>query len=101
MGTKDINDEKYVEEQIHKYLDDAEYWHTLNLKMPTFKYMKFLTERDMLEYFLKNIVAKVSVIAGWNSLLFDWQYIQNRIKNYYSDLNFACCSYNYTISRKN
>ena len=101
MGTKDINNEQWVEQQIHKYLNDAEYWHTLNLKMPTFKYMKFLTEREMLEYFLKNIVAKVSVIAGWNSLLFDWQYIQNRIKNYYPDINFACCSCNYTMTRKN
>lgn len=101
LGTKKVISEQWIQEQIHKYLNDAEYWHTLNMKLPTFKYMKFLTEREMLEYFLKNIVAKVSVIAGWNSILFDWQYIQNRIKNYYSDLNFACCSCNYTMNRKN
>ena len=52
MGTKDINNEQWVEQQINKYLNESEYWHTLNLKMPTFKYMKFLTEREMLEYFL-------------------------------------------------
>lgn len=101
LGTKNVTSEQWIQEQIHKYLNDAEYWCTLNLKLPTFKYMKFLTEEDMLEYFLKNIVSKVPVIAGWNSILFDWQYIQNRIKNYYPDLNFSCCSYNYTMNRKN
>ena len=101
LGTKNVTSEQWIQEQIHKYLNDAEYWHTLNLKQPTFKYIKFLTEREMLEYFLKNIVSKVAVIAGWNSILFDWQYIQNRIKNYYPDLNFSCCSYNYTMNRKN
>ena len=101
LGTKNVTSEQWIQEQIHKYLNDADYWGTLNLKMPTFKYMKFLTEKDMLEYFLKNIIAKVAVIAGWNSILFDWQYIQNRVKNYYPDINFSCCSYNYTMNRKN
>jgi DNA polymerase elongation subunit (family B) len=55
----------------------------------------------MLKYFLKNIVAKVPVLAGWNSLLFDWHYIQNRIRIYYPDLVFSSCSYNYTMNSKN
>lgn len=100
LGTKDITNEQWIEQQIHKYLNDAEYWHTLNLKNPTFKYIKFDSERSMLEYFLKNIVAKVPVLAGWNSILFDWQYIQNRINGYYPDLTFSCCSYNYTMTKK-
>lgn len=102
LGTRDINENEneWVEVQIQKYLSTAKYWQSLNLKQPTFKYIKFDSEGLMLEYFLKNIVAKVSVLAGWNSMLFDWQYIQNRIKTYYPDLSLACCSCNYTMTRK-
>ena len=46
-------------------------------------------------YFLKNIVAKVPVLAGWNSMLFDWQYVQNRIKGYYPDINLSNASCNW------
>ena len=54
----------------------------------------------MLAYFLKNIVAKVPVLAGWNSMLFDWQYVQNRIKGYYPDINLSNSSCNWTMSYK-
>ena len=54
----------------------------------------------MLEYFLKNIVSKTPVLAGWNSILFDWQYIQNRVKNEYSDLSLAMASVTSSLSNK-
>ena len=65
------------------------------MKMPSIKYIKFNSEHDMLIYFLTNIVAKVPVLAGWNSMLFDWQYVQNRVRGYYPDinLNIASCSH--------
>ena len=65
------------------------------------KYIKFNTERDMLEYFLKQIVAKVPVLAGWNSIMFDWQYIQNRLKGYYPDLSINSSSMNWMSTAKN
>jgi DNA polymerase elongation subunit (family B) len=55
----------------------------------------------MLEYFLKEIVAKVPVLAGWNSIMFDWQYIQNRLRGYYPDLSITNSSFNKTMSYKN
>ena len=102
LGTRnlEVSEQEWCQEQTHEYLKNSKYFNYLGLKLPTFKYIYFETEEKMLEYFLKNIVAKVSVLAGWNSILFDWQYIQNRIKFYYPDLNFSCCSYNYQMTKK-
>ena len=102
LGTRalEVSEQEWCQEQVHKYLQESKYFNYLNLKLPSFKYIKFDTEEMMLEYFLKNFVAKVSVLAGWNSILFDWQYIQNRVKFYYPNLNFACCSYNYQLNKK-
>lgn len=103
LGTKELNqmEQIWCEGQVREYLKEATYFNYLGLKLPTFKYIKFDTEEEMLKYFLKNIVSKVSVLAGWNSILFDWQYIQNRIKFYYPDIIFSSCSYNYTMTSKN
>ena len=100
LGTKEIVSESLLQERFDKYVDNTKFFGTLGLKRPYIKYIKFPNERDMLEYFLKNIVAKVPVLAGWNSLLFDWQYIQNRVRGYYNDLFFNCCSSTWTTHNK-
>ena len=103
MGTKDLENggEKNLQDRFDKYLDDSKFFNSLGLKKPYIKYIKFLTERDMLEYFLKEIAAKVPVLAGWNSIMFDWQYIQNRLRGYYPDLSITNSSFNGTMSYKN
>lgn len=101
LGTKKLDNEEYLTNEFSKYISSSNFFKSLNLDIPTIKYIKFETEKDMLEYFLKNIVAKVSVLAGWNSIMFDWQYIQNRLRGYYPDLSLNCCSMNWTMTSKN
>ena len=103
LGTKDLGDngDIFLQQRFENYLSDSKFFKGLNLKMPYIKYIKFNTERDMLEYFLKQIVAKVPVLAGWNSIMFDWQYIQNRLKGYYPDLSINSSSMNWMSTAKN
>ena len=102
LGTRDLDEDgkKYLQDEFSKYVNSTNYFHSLNLKQPTIQYIKFDDEESMLRYFLKNIVAKVPVLAGWNSIMFDWQYIMNRIKFYYPDIPFNTCSCSWTTHRK-
>lgn len=100
LGTRDITSQELLSQRFNEYVEKTEFFKTLGIKIPYIRYVKFNSERDMLKYFLENIVAKVPVLAGWNSLLFDWQYIQNRVRGYYSDLFFNCCSPTMTLHNK-
>lgn len=101
LGTKDlgVGGDEYLSDNFKKYISKLDYFKKLNLPIPSIKYIKFNREQDMILYFLKNVVAKVPVLAGWNSMLFDWQYIQNRCK--YFNINLKCCSYNEMLDYKN
>ena len=103
FGTKDLGEggNEYLSSKFTSYMSKFEYFKKLGLPMPGIRYVKFNTEKEMLKYFLTNIVAKVPVLAGWNSMLFDWQYIQNRVKNYFPDINLACASCMENIEYKN
>ena len=103
LGTRLLDEvgQKYLSDEFSKYVKDTAFFHTLGLKLPTIKYVYFESEEAMLKYFLKNIVSKVPVLAGWNSLLFDWQYIQNRVRFYYPNISLASCSTSYTTHHKN
>lgn len=103
LGTRDLDEKEleYVECSFIKYISNLEYFKKLNLPQPKIKYIKFFDEHDMLSYFLKNIVAKVPILGGWNSMLFDWQYVQNRIRGYYPDINLASSSCTYSMDYKN
>ena len=95
LATRELNQDelKYVSESFDNYLDNTAFFKELKLpKKPSFKYIKFDTEEQMLEFFLKNIVARVPIIAGWNSIFFDWYYITTRIKNYYPNLSVRMAS---------
>jgi DNA polymerase elongation subunit (family B) len=102
MGTKELAEggEENLQHRFDEYLQSSKFFNGLNIKKPYIKYLKFDTERDMLKYFLKNIVSKVPVLAGWNSILFDWQYIQNRIRGYYHDISIKMSSINETTMYK-
>lgn len=103
LGTRDLGEDgqEYLNKHFGDYISKLDYYKKLGLPAPTIKYIKFDREKDMLIYFLKNIVAKVPVLAGWNSMLFDWQYVQNRIKGYYPDINLSNASCNWSMDYKN
>ena len=101
LGTKELDDDCNLTNRFQEYLQNSKYFKSLNMSMPYIKYIKFDTEESMLKYFLMNIVAKVPILAGWNSILFDWQYIQNRIINYFPNLTINSASMNWTTSQKN
>lgn len=101
LGTKELDNDANLQNRFIGYLNDSKFFKGLGLQTPKIQYVKFATEHDMIEYFLKNIVAKVPMLAGWNSITFDWQYIQNRIRGYYPDLSIKEASINKTVSSKN
>ena len=103
MGTKELekDGEKNLQNRFNEYLGGSKFFKDLNLPQPYIKYVKFNDERSMLEYFLKNVVAKVPVLGGWNSIMFDWQYIQNRLRGYYPDLSINASSINWMTTAKN
>lgn len=101
LGTKELDNDVNLQNRFTEYLNDSKFFKGLGLQMPKIQYVKFATEHDMIEYFLKNIVAKAPIMAGWNSITFDWQYIQNRIRGYYPDLSIKDASINKTVSSKN
>ena len=101
LGTRELGNggEEYLSTNFSKYISKLDYYKKLNLPEPKIIYKKFDRERDMILYFLQNIVANVPVIAGWNSMLFDWQYIQNRCR--ILDIDLKCCSTNGMLEYKN
>jgi len=103
LGTKALDEAgiKEVETNISEYLDTVPFYETMGIPKPSFKYVKFNTEEEMLRYFLQNIVSKVAVLAGWNCILFDWNYIYNRIRNNYPGLSINMASCKRTTSLKN
>ena len=102
LGWKEL-DESYkskLQSQFIEYLNNIPFYNELGLPEPSIKYIKFPNEESMIKYFLSNIVAKVPVIAGWNSILFDWQYIQNRCRGYFPNIYFGICSPIKTLHQK-
>ena len=102
LGWKDeYIDNNKIQKRFEDYLNNIPFYKDLNISTPSIKYIKFKDEESMLKYFLQNIVSKVPILAGWNSILFDWQYIQNRCKGYYPNIYFGICSITKSLHRKN
>lgn len=103
LGTRPLSDggDKLLQSRFEEYVKKLSYFWELGLPMPKIKYVYFPTEEAMLKYFLEKIVAVVPVLAGWNSILFDWQYIQNRCRFYYPNLYFGICSCIKSMTSKN
>ena len=93
MGLKDLPEEtiRSIDGKIKDYCKDIRFCREMKI-VPEFIYKKFSNEHDMLEWFVKNIIAKVPILAGWNSDGFDQQYITSRIKNYYDDISLSSMS---------
>jgi DNA polymerase elongation subunit (family B) len=47
-----------------------------------------------------NVVSKVPILTGWNCIMYDWNYIVNRIKNFYPQLTIKLASCNRRVSQK-
>lgn len=102
LGWRDKEvDCKKLQDNFEQYLNNVPFYKELNIPTPTIKYIKFPDEESMLKYFLQNIVSKVPVLSGWNSILFDWQYIQNRCRGYFPNIYFGICSMTRSLHRKN
>lgn len=103
LGTRPLgpSGQELLQSRFEDYINKLEYFKEIGLPMPKIKYVTFQSEESMLKYFLEKIVAVVPVLAGWNSILFDWQYIQNRCKFYYPNIWFGICSMNKTLTTKN
>lgn len=101
LGTKELTDESKVLKRYHEWLNTSEFFLKLGLAMPKFQYVKFDTEEEMIEYFFKNIVSKCPVMAGWNSLGFDWNYFQSRVKRNYPSISMASCSPTWETTSRN
>ena len=103
LGTQPISevDHQWIKDQYAEYLANTKFFHQLGMKPGYVKYICFKTEEEMLKYFLQNIVAKVPILAGWNCKQFDWQYIQNRVKNYYPDvpIRSSSCKFSTRLER--
>ena len=85
LGTKPVTDENQIGTNIKEYIQQSKFYQKNIKNTPlNFKYIYFESELEMLGYFLK-FVKRAPVIAGWNSILFDWQYIINRVENYYGE----------------
>lgn len=102
LGVKKLEDpDNNLQKNFIEYLNTCEFYKKLSLPEPKIRHLYFESEGKMLEYFLHNIVSKCPVMAGWNSISFDWQYICNRIRNYHPELSLNSCSIDWTMSSKN
>ena len=71
----DYNDEQKIT-IVKKTVD---YFAKHNIKVEiNLKYMYFLSEKAMLEFFFHKMLAKIPLICGWNVIEFDWQTLVNR-----------------------
>lgn len=103
MGDKPMSQDQinWVTIQFYTYLESIPFYKTLNLPRPQFKYIYFDSEENMIRFFLENVVAKVPVLAGWNSIGYDWCYITTRIKNFFPNISVADGSPTHTVGYSN
>ena len=103
LGTLQFSEaeNQVLQQNFTEYMNNTEYFHELGMKMPYVKYVYFETEEQMLKYFLNNIVSKVPILTGWNCIKYDWNYIVNRIKNFYPLLSVKLASCNRRVANKN
>lgn len=102
FGTKRLSKDEieYIRQNVLEYIKTIPFYNRTTDCDPKFEYVYFDSERSMIEYFLKNIVARVPILSGWNCVNFDWWYIVNRIRSHYPDLSIASAScINQTESR--
>lgn len=104
LGTRTLEDPavENIRRQYFDYLESIPFYQeNRDLFEPKFQYIYFETEEAMLKWFLKNIVAKVPILAGWNSIGYDWCYVTSRIRNFYPNISIKDSSWTKTLTFKN
>ncbi len=104
LGTKELGKREVegIQKMFTDYLNSIQFYGTLTLEHePRFKYIKFDTEEKMIRYFFERFVSKIPIIAGWNSIGYDWCYFVNRVKNFYPSLSVTMASIDGTTTMKN
>jgi len=104
LGTRTLEDWAVdsIRHQYFNYLESIPFYReNRDLFDPKFQYIYFETEEAMLKWFLKNIVAKVPILAGWNSIGYDWCYVTSRIRNFYPNISIKDSSWTKTLTFKN
>lgn len=103
LGTKELSedDNNGLQDKFMDYLNGVDFYKKLKINTPKIKYIKFDSEELMLRYFLEKIVAKVPILAGWNSIGYDWCYITHRIKHFFPKLSIKLGSVTNEVSNKN
>ena len=101
LGTEELSESQIasITKKLNNYLSDIEFCKESKIT-GEFIYKKFNSEYAMLRWFVNNIVAKVPILAGWNSDNFDQQYLVNRIKNYYETISLHEMSCKLTLQSK-
>ena len=103
LGTRSLDDPEVekIRKQFFDYLENIPFYkENRNLFEPKFQYIYFETEEQMIKWFLKNIVAKVPILAGWNSIGYDWCYLTSRIRNFYPNISIKDSSWTKTLTFK-
>lgn len=82
-GLKRMSEEQIATMRMRylEWIDNNEFASKIKKNEPKVLYQYFSSEGDMLKHFFTVIIKKVSVLAGWNSYNFDWQYLVNRCIN--------------------
>lgn len=83
-GTKNMSNESIslFRKRYLDWIDNNEFAKSLikGDKKPKVLFKYFDNETDLLIHFFTIIVPKIACLAGWNSYLFDWRYLVNRLK---------------------
>lgn len=94
FGTRRLSKDEieYIRQNVLEYIKTIPFYNRTTDCNPKFEYIYFESEYSMIEYFLKNVVARVPILSGWNCVNFDWWYIVNRIRSKYPNLSIASSS---------
>lgn len=88
-GLKDMTQEgiSLFRERYLDWIDNNEFAKSLlkGDKKPKVLFKHFDNEVDMLIHFFSVLVPKIACLAGWNSYMFDWRYLVNRLKKLLGD----------------
>lgn len=104
LGLIDLNDEqiKVIERRVNAYIATQKDKHLI--RKYKLKYIKYETERHMLDDFINNHIKGMESIFGWNFLKFDMRYITNRCKRVnidYTKMSPTGKTFTWNMSDKN
>lgn len=64
-----------IEIDTNKHFEGKGFKNSLDFKV---KYVYFARERELLEFFWRDVMPKITLLTGWYFIDFDWTYLVNR-----------------------